>query len=86
VPNVTPVSSQRRAGGARLKALDHALGDLVERIVRRMEDAELRDGIDQGEWKEKKITPELWQISYAVTRRRVRVARLPRVPALSHSS
>jgi hypothetical protein len=25
---------------------------------------------DQGEWKEKKITPDLWQISYAVTKRR----------------
>jgi hypothetical protein len=25
---------------------------------------------DRGEWKEKKITPELWQISYAVTKRR----------------
>src|SRR3989440_11014580 len=25
---------------------------------------------DKGEWKEKKITPELWQISYAVTKRR----------------
>jgi hypothetical protein len=25
---------------------------------------------DQGEWKEKKITPDLWQINYAVTKRR----------------
>src|SRR6185503_5752773 len=25
---------------------------------------------DQGEWREKKITPDLWQISYAVTKRR----------------
>ncbi len=25
---------------------------------------------DKGEWKEKKITPDLWQISYAVTKRR----------------
>src|SRR4051812_16718583 len=25
---------------------------------------------DSGEWKEKKITPDLWQISYAVTKRR----------------
>ena len=25
---------------------------------------------DRGEWKEKKITPDLWQISYAVTKRR----------------
>ena len=25
---------------------------------------------DQGEWTEKKITPDLWQISYAVTKRR----------------
>jgi hypothetical protein len=25
---------------------------------------------DQGVWKEKKITPDLWQISYAVTKRR----------------
>src|SRR2546421_9566038 len=25
---------------------------------------------DQGEWNEKKITPDLWQISYAVTKRR----------------
>jgi hypothetical protein len=25
---------------------------------------------DQGEWKEKKITPDLWQIAYAVTKRR----------------
>lgn len=25
---------------------------------------------DQGEWKEKKITPDLWQLSYAVTKRR----------------
>jgi len=25
---------------------------------------------DQGEWKEKKITPDKWQISYAVTKRR----------------
>jgi hypothetical protein len=25
---------------------------------------------DQGEWKEKKITPDLWQIDYAVTKRR----------------
>jgi hypothetical protein len=25
---------------------------------------------DPGEWKEKKITPDLWQISYAVTKRR----------------
>jgi hypothetical protein len=25
---------------------------------------------DQGEWKEKKVTPDLWQISYAVTKRR----------------
>jgi hypothetical protein len=25
---------------------------------------------DEGEWKEKKITPDLWQISYAVTKRR----------------
>jgi hypothetical protein len=25
---------------------------------------------DAGEWKEKKITPDLWQISYAVTKRR----------------
>src|SRR6184192_4421242 len=24
---------------------------------------------DKGEWKEKKITPDLWQISYAVTKR-----------------
>jgi hypothetical protein len=26
---------------------------------------------DQGEWKETKITPDLWQIGYAVTKRRV---------------
>lgn len=25
---------------------------------------------DQGEWKEKKITPDLWEISYSVTKRR----------------
>jgi hypothetical protein len=25
---------------------------------------------DQGEWREKKITPDLWQISYEVTKRR----------------
>jgi len=25
---------------------------------------------DRGEWKEKKITPDLWQINYAVTKRR----------------
>jgi hypothetical protein len=25
---------------------------------------------DQGEWKEKKITPDLWQVNYAVTKRR----------------
>src|SRR2546423_3632167 len=25
---------------------------------------------DKGEWKEKKITPDMWQISYAVTKRR----------------
>src|SRR5687768_15807589 len=25
---------------------------------------------DQGEWKETKITPDLWQIGYAVTKRR----------------
>jgi hypothetical protein len=25
---------------------------------------------DKGEWKEKKITPELWEISYSVTKRR----------------
>src|ERR671928_800771 len=25
---------------------------------------------DKGEWKEKKITPDLWQIGYAVTKRR----------------
>jgi hypothetical protein len=25
---------------------------------------------DKGEWKEKKITPDLWQINYAVTKRR----------------
>ena len=25
---------------------------------------------DKGEWREKKITPDLWQISYAVTKRR----------------
>lgn len=25
---------------------------------------------DEGEWKEKKITPDLWQINYAVTKRR----------------
>jgi pyruvate/2-oxoglutarate dehydrogenase complex dihydrolipoamide acyltransferase (E2) component len=25
---------------------------------------------DRGEWKEKKITPDLWQITYAVTKRR----------------
>src|SRR5918911_1919191 len=25
---------------------------------------------DQGEWREKKITPDLWQINYAVTKRR----------------
>ena len=25
---------------------------------------------DQGDWKEKKITPDLWQINYAVTKRR----------------
>jgi hypothetical protein len=25
---------------------------------------------DQGEWKEKKVTPDLWQIDYAVTKRR----------------
>jgi hypothetical protein len=25
---------------------------------------------DQGEWKEKKITPDIWQIGYAVTKRR----------------
>src|SRR5439155_10017417 len=25
---------------------------------------------DKGEWKEKKITPDKWQISYAVTKRR----------------
>ena len=26
---------------------------------------------DQGEWKETKLTPDLWQVSYAVTKRRV---------------
>src|SRR5436190_18739874 len=25
---------------------------------------------DRGEWKETKITPDLWQVSYAVTKRR----------------
>jgi len=25
---------------------------------------------DRGDWKEKKITPDLWQVSYAVTKRR----------------
>src|SRR5438067_6010877 len=25
---------------------------------------------DKGEWKEKKITPDLWQVGYAVTKRR----------------
>lgn len=25
---------------------------------------------DEGEWKEKKVTPDLWEISYAVTKRR----------------
>ncbi len=25
---------------------------------------------DQGEWKERKITPDLWQVGYAVTKRR----------------
>src|SRR5687767_3654091 len=25
---------------------------------------------DKGEWKERKITPDLWEISYAVTKRR----------------
>ena len=25
---------------------------------------------DQGEWKEKKVTPDLWTISYAVNKRR----------------
>ena len=25
---------------------------------------------DRGEWKEKKITPDLWQVNYAVTKRR----------------
>jgi hypothetical protein len=25
---------------------------------------------DKGEWKEKKVTPDLWQIEYAVTKRR----------------
>lgn len=25
---------------------------------------------DQGEWKERKITPDLWQVTYAVTKRR----------------
>src|SRR5258705_8251958 len=25
---------------------------------------------DKGEWKEKKITPDLWEISYSVTKRR----------------
>lgn len=25
---------------------------------------------DQGEWKEKKVTPDLWQFAYAVTKRR----------------
>ena len=25
---------------------------------------------DQGEWKEKKITPDLWQVGYAVSKRR----------------
>src|SRR3569623_309976 len=25
---------------------------------------------DQGEWRETKITPDLWEISYAVTKRR----------------
>jgi hypothetical protein len=32
---------------------------------------------DQGEWREKKITPDLWQISYAVTKRRA--GRAPEV-------
>src|SRR6478736_5781721 len=31
---------------------------------------------DKGEWKETKITPDLWEISYAVTKRRA--GRLPR--------
>ncbi len=26
---------------------------------------------DKGDWKETKITPDLWEISYAVTKRRV---------------
>ncbi|HZX58554.1 MAG TPA: hypothetical protein VFE54_07500 [Mucilaginibacter sp.] len=26
---------------------------------------------DEGDWKETKITPDLWEISYAVTKRRV---------------
>ena len=25
---------------------------------------------DKGEWREKKITPDLWEISYSVTKRR----------------
>ncbi len=35
---------------------------------------------DQGEWKEKKITPDLWQIGYAVskTTRRTRSRRIRR--------
>ena len=31
---------------------------------------------DPGDWKETKITPDLWEISYAVTKRRVGHARV----------
>ena len=34
---------------------------------------------DAGEWREKKITPDLWQIGYAVTKRRA--GRAPKDPA-----
>lgn len=34
---------------------------------------------DPGEWKETKITPDLWQIGYAVTKRRA--GRAPEGPA-----
>lgn len=41
---------------------------------------------DRGDWKETKITPDLWEISYAVTKRRV--GRAPEgsgVPAIGEA-
>jgi hypothetical protein len=41
---------------------------------------------DRGEWKEKKITPDLWQIGYAVTKRRAGPPTTTRRPSPVSSS